>query len=381
MRCAPPLGRSVLFGDRYPPRRQVRGVCTGGPVIVGLEETQRRRRELYTEQWQDGSTEQMDSGSRRLDALSPGGSAVGMLEPSSVLVHEELFSAAERDDVEALRWMLVADSSAAYTARREGPGGLRQIQSPLLAACAAGAAGTVELLCAHLYRNEEAAEQVEVGCNDAPLHAAVRPGHEQVVQLLLSKLGPPELDINSKTKDGSSAFSLACRHGHAAIARLLRSRGADIELVTHRGATPFLIACQEGHAKLAEWLARDCGADVFKAADGGFTPMYMACQNGHVDVAQILVGLGLPRTADSENTFGTSPLYIAAQNGHLPLLRYLVEQPSIVRSLGWLHHPENHGERVESLPPHISSNFELLSCLCPAVQEPRPSTLHVNKDT
>lgn len=280
-----------------------------------------------------------------------------------MLLHEELFSAAERDDVEALRWMLAADSSAAHTARREGAGGRRQIQSPLLAACAAGATGTVELLCAHLSRSGVAAEQVEVGCDDATLHAAVRPGHEQVVQLLLSKLGPPGLDVNVQTKDGSTAFSLACRHGQAAIARLLHSRGADIELVTHRGATPFLIACQEGHAALAEWLARDCGADVFKAADGGFTPMYMACQNGHVNVVQTLVGLGLPRTADSDNTFGTSPLYIAAQNGHLPLLRYLVGQ-QIVRGLGWLHQSENNGERGESLPPHTSSNFELTSYLC-----------------
>ena len=302
-----------------------------------------------------------------------------MLEPSSALLHEELFSAAERDDVEALRWMLVADSSAAFSARR-GPDGRRQ--SPMLAACAAGATGAVELLCAHRYHSEVAAEQMEVACDEGPLHAAVRPGQVQVVQLLLSKLGPPELDINLQTKSGDTAFSLACRHGQADVARLLHSRGADIELVTHRGATPFLIACQEGHAVLAEWLARDCGADVFKAADGGFTPMYMACQNGHVNVVQTLVGLGLPHTDDSNNTFGTSPLYIAAQNGHLPLLRYLVAQPSIVRDLGWLHQPENNGECGEFLSGLRSpSNLLPLLFRYRAVQEQRPSTLRANKDT
>lgn len=290
-----------------------------------------------------------------------------MLEPSSALLHEELFSAAERDDVDALRWMLVADCSAAFRARREGPGGRGHIQSPLLAACAAGAMGAVEMLCEHLYRSEFAAEEVEVGCDDTPLHAAVRPGQVQVAQLLLSKLGPPELDINVQTKDGSTAFSLSCRHGQPAIARLLHTHGADVELVTHRGATPFLIACQEGHAVLAEWLAKDCGVDVFKAADGGFTPMYMACQNGHVNVVQTLVGHGLHRTADSENTFGTTPLYIAAQNGHLPLLKYLVAQPSIVRELGWLHQAENNGNNTVVLtaaPPQTSNYSQMLASCC-----------------
>lgn len=303
-----------------------------------------------------------------------------MLEPSSALLQEELFSAAERDDVETLRWMLVADSSAAFSARRDGPDGRRQ--SPMLAACAAGAMGAVEILCAHLYHSEVAAEQMEVGCDEGPLHAAVRNGRLQVVQLLLSKLGPPELDINVQTKTGDTAFSLACRHGQADVARLLQSRGADIELVTHRGATPFLIACQEGHAGLAEWLARDCGADVFKAADGGFTPMYMACQNGHVNVVQTLIGLGLPHTNDSDNTFGTSPLYIAAQNGHLPLLRYLVAQPSIVRDLGWLHQPEKNGERGGFLTC-LRSPSNLLPRLCRylAVQVQRRSTLRANKVT
>jgi ankyrin repeat protein len=90
-------------------------------------------------------------------------------------------------------------------------------------------------------------------------------------------------------------------------------------------------------------LATDCGADTSKAADGGFNPFYMACQNGHVEVVSVLVGLGLHRTADSNNTFGTSPFYIAAQNGHLPLLKYLVAQPDLVQELGWLHQPENNG--------------------------------------
>jgi ankyrin repeat protein len=269
-----------------------------------------------------------------------------MLEPSSGLLHEELFCAAERNDVQNLRWMLVADGSAACTARREaGPDGQRHTQSPLLAACAAGAAAAVELLCAHLYHGGQPGVDpaADAELDDTPLHAAVRCGRLEVVELLLSKAGPPGLDVNAQTKDGSTAFSLACRHGHAVIAHLLHTRAADLELVTNRGATPFLIACQEGHAALAEWLATDCGADTSKAADGGFNPFYMACQNGHVEVVSVLVGLGLHRTADSNNTFGTSPFYIAAQNGHLPLLKYLVAQPDLVQELGWLHQPENNG--------------------------------------
>ena len=278
---------------------------------------------------------------RKMDAKT-------MLEPSSVLLHEELFAAAERGDVDALQWMLVADPAAAFTARRERPDthGQRHVQSPLLAACAAGSAAAVELLCARLYPEGGGAElDPGAGCDDTPLHAAARCGRLQVVELLLSKRGPPGLEVDAQTKDGSTAFSLACRHGYAPIARALHSHGIDNERVTHRGATPFLIACQEGHAALAEWLATDCGADTARAADGGFNPFYMACQNGHVDVVGVLVRLGLhcvPGEDMVHNTFGTSPFYIAAQNGHLPLLQYLMSQDGLAE-LGWLHQPENNG--------------------------------------
>ena len=73
--------------------------------------------------------------------------------------------------------------------------------------------------------------------------------------LLLEKLDAPrdEAPLDAQSKDGSTAFSLAVRHGHDRVALLLHSRGVDLEKVTHRGASPFLIACQEGHAALAEW--------------------------------------------------------------------------------------------------------------------------------
>jgi len=245
-------------------------------------------------------------------ALAEGGSGDSAL-------HAELFAAAERGDVETLRWMLVAEKSAAAAARRTWTDahGNSHVQTPLLAACAAGQAGAAKLLVAareELRRGlgaEGAARlaELEAGCHDTALHAAARAGQLEVVEFLLSPQGGirrDEAPLDAQSNDGSTAFSLAVRHGHERVARLLHSRGVDLEKVTHRGASPFLIACQEGHAELAEWLATECAVDTERAADGGFDGFYMACQNGHTPVVRTLVKLGLHRTADrTENTFGT----------------------------------------------------------------------------
>ena len=57
-----------------------------------------------------------------------------------------------------------------------------------------------------------------------PLHCAVRQGHLDIVASLLRAKAPKD----AKAKDGSTAFELAQKNGHAAIALLLKLAGAKV---------------------------------------------------------------------------------------------------------------------------------------------------------
>jgi ankyrin repeat protein len=74
---------------------------------------------------------------------------------------------------------------------------------------------------------------------ETTLHKAVREGCEEMVELLLERC-----DVNARCNLGMTPLHWACLNGHASIARLLLSHGADPHIVndTVDGLTPLEIA-------------------------------------------------------------------------------------------------------------------------------------------
>ena len=76
------------------------------------------------------------------------------------------------------------------------------------------------------------------------------------------------------SQGGMSPLLFAARQGHLEAARLLLSRGADVNQISGSDATsPLLIAIINGHFDLAKVLL-DAGADPRLASDNGVTPLY-----------------------------------------------------------------------------------------------------------
>lgn len=193
---------------------------------------------------------------------------------------EDLFTCARNGDLKTLRQLARAGHSLVTV--KDGPDG--HPETPLHVASAAGQIRTVQFLLEH--REVCDFSGYTAGYPTTPLHAAAKAGHRTTVQLLLkTKL----FDVNAATVDGSTAFSLACRYGHSAVAVALFDGGADIEQPTNRGATPFLIACQEGQFWLADWLANRCNVNINTAAEGGFDPFYMVSPVVYKEDSEIVV--------------------------------------------------------------------------------------------
>lgn len=89
-----------------------------------------------------------------------------------------------------------------------------------------------------------------------PLHYAAEGGHAEVAELLITK----GADVNARaTMDGRTALHWAAFYGHIAVAEVLVTRGADANAKDDEGDTPLQIAQLNEHMDLANLLREHGG--------------------------------------------------------------------------------------------------------------------------
>jgi ankyrin repeat protein len=141
-------------------------------------------------------------------------------------------------------------------------------------------------------------EASDNGRGQTPLHCAVTGGHLALVTLLLDA----RADVNAPGW-GCSALQFAALDGQIEIARVLLSRGANVNSKQeHDGSTPLHMAALEGHLAMVKLLVEN-GADVNAKCDriGGVgapsspsndTPADYAARSKHPDVISFLASKG-----------------------------------------------------------------------------------------
>ena len=80
----------------------------------------------------------------------------------------------------------------------------------------------------------------------ATLHQAIRDGHLEIVQRLVTN----GADINAKDNRGNAPLHIATRNRHLEIVQCLVMNGADINAENKKRYTPF----QEAYADTSKWL-------------------------------------------------------------------------------------------------------------------------------
>ena len=84
-----------------------------------------------------------------------------------------------------------------------------------------------------------------------PLMRAVYEGRDRVVQALLER---PDIALNAKNDQGSTALHLAAMNGDEALARSLLLAGVDPLMGDRQGRTPGNVAAAAGYEKVAKLL-------------------------------------------------------------------------------------------------------------------------------
>eukprot|EP00756_Hemistasia_phaeocysticola_P023284 Hpha_TRINITY_DN15882_c1_g8::TRINITY_DN15882_c1_g8_i1::g.189260::m.189260/K10380/ANK; ankyrin len=155
-----------------------------------------------------------------------------------------------------------------------------------------------------------------------PLVDAVRAGEKGVVELLLKK----GADVNKRTPDGVSALPIAVLNRHTDITKLLVEAGADVgrtdPVPLEDGASACLAAARIGNLKELRYIISK-GGNVNAADQRGRSPVWVAARNGHVQTLRELLDRGGDcRKADDK---GQTPFLVAAARGRMKILRILLD--------------------------------------------------------
>ncbi|MBV1952710.1 MAG: ankyrin repeat domain-containing protein [Cycloclasticus sp.] len=126
------------------------------------------------------------------------------------------------------------------------------------------------------------------------------------VKLLVSN----GVNVNDKEKNsiGWSPLHRASYHCYLEVARLLISKGADVNVRDESGWTPLHWASCRGHVKMVELLISHLRREndfissgkltgsilgiVNERGDDGETPLHRASRRGHVKVVELLISYG-----------------------------------------------------------------------------------------
>ena len=132
---------------------------------------------------------------------------------------------------------------------------------------------------------------------------------------ILPQLLPECIDQSSLT----SALIAACKAGCTRAARLLVSKGADVNTCDAHGDSPLFAAIEERSSQLVTLLL-EAGADPNTANNEHETALHLACDREHFEIASMLIDAG----ADTNSKL-CSPLLIACMYNYIDIVELLLE--------------------------------------------------------
>lgn len=152
----------------------------------------------------------------------------------------------------------------------------------------------------------------------SPLGAAARGGHLEVARLLLSR--GAEVDVTPR--GDATPLMIAARHRHRELVALLLEHGADADRVVPGDGTPLIAAARSGDREIGRMLLA-AGADPDRFVDGDENPLFHAIQNGDVEMVRLLLDAGADPDADIPGD--GNALIVAADEGRDDLVDLLLE--------------------------------------------------------
>lgn len=172
--------------------------------------------------------------------------------------------------------------------------------------------GRVDYLLAHGANPNEIAE-LEYNA----LQWAVREGHAAVARILLER----GADVNARDGNGWTPLMLAVWRNDPAMVDLLIAQHANLDTYNSNGWSPLSVAITYGERERVRQLV-DAGANVNAANDAGYTPLMFATAKSAPGVLALLIQRGA--NVGAANKAGITALMLAAAEGNTDAARQLL---------------------------------------------------------
>ena len=157
-----------------------------------------------------------------------------------------------------------------------------------------------------------------------PLFIASQEGHTGIVKLCwrgtlmgrvpLLPLFGSRADIN-KDYNGVTPLCAAAGAGHQDVVQLLVSKGASMKIANKQGETPLCVAVRKGRVHVIELLLRYVDTEY---------ELFMALKNDHAQVIKVLMEAG-PDQCGASFAFKQTLLESAIRNSHTQVIEFLLQ--------------------------------------------------------
>lgn len=147
------------------------------------------------------------------------------------------------------------------------------------------------------------------------LDLAIKHGHSEIVELLLSKGANP----NGRNVYGHGPLHIATKNGHANLIKILVDYGADINGKKNGFRYPPL--CYATNKQVTEALIAN-GADVNWRDEGGATPLHSIARCGVTAAAEVVLAHGAD--INIKDNSGRTPLHMAASRCQREMVEFLI---------------------------------------------------------
>ena len=132
-------------------------------------------------------------------------------------------------------------------------------------------------------------------------------------------------DVNTKTKDVSTALMFAADRGYYDIVKVLLANGADVNAIDKRKNgkrnTALMHASSRDHYEILKELIAN-GADVNAKAKNHETALMFAANHGHCEILKELIANGADVNAKAKDH--ETALIFAAYHGHYDIVKVLL---------------------------------------------------------
>jgi ankyrin repeat protein len=155
-----------------------------------------------------------------------------------------------------------------------------------------------------------------------PLHFAAANGHLEIAKLLVSK----GAEVDAETWNKRTPVFEACLGGHAEVVRFLVQNGACLTRYDGNFQMPIQDASRSSSLETVKSVI-ESGIPLYDlydpTADERPNPVHLAATVGDLDTVKYLISKGFDET--KEITVHGSPLNCASRHGHLEVVKFLVE--------------------------------------------------------